>query len=88
MCGCIAPALMFIMATIVAFTNKSANDDQTKGSSRTTKWRRAREDRFKKEQEQEQEPVEEVDASLRRRPGRPSSGDGDDGMCIFTKLQF
>ena len=51
MCGCIAPALMFIMATIVAFTNKSANDDPTKGSSRTTKWRRAREDRFKKEQE-------------------------------------
>ena len=74
MCGCIAPALMFIMATIVAFTNKSAKEEDGEGEER----RGAR----------SMPPVEEVDASLRRRPGRPSSGDGDDGMCIFTKLQF
>ena len=63
MCGCIAPALYYIIATIVALTNKSANDDptksanddQTRGSSRTTKWRHGKEDRFKQEQEQEQE---------------------------------
>ena len=44
-CGCIAPAIYYIIKSIVLLTTKddpakSGNDEQPRGNSRTTKWRK------------------------------------------------